>query len=283
MGEFESKNEKESQSNERVEESHNLDGICEESGDIILNLHHNPIYGNSDLKDLHDLPTEILQKIFSSLLLERKVILISCLLSKLSSCVEALQAMIYPFTWPYSFIPVLPKSLWDFVEAPTPIICGILSIEVINDYEIEHGIVVDLDEKCILKEEGDEDKALCTSMLKTWRKSITIAKNIPQNQETHSYCLTDAYVNMFAIVLKNYGDYIVNGNFQKEAFIRSRKSKGVRRFLNWFTDTTMFLTFVDAVITNSQDFSQFDEKIALYGTESSSLILDKLLDWKILN
>ncbi|KAK9876911.1 hypothetical protein WA026_015947 [Henosepilachna vigintioctopunctata] len=256
---------------------HNFD-LCEESGDIMLNLHHDPIFEISDLKDLHELPIDILHKIFASLLLERKVILISCLLSKLSSCIEALQAIIYPFTWPHSFIPVLPKSLWEFVEAPTPIICGILSVEVINNHEIEYGIVVDLDEKCILKEEGDEDKALSNSMYKVWRKNLN-TKNVAPDPEGYSYNLTDAYIQVFAMVLKNYRDYIVNGNFQKEAFIRSGKTRGIRRFLNWFTDTTMFSTFVDAVITNSQDFSLFDKKIALYG--NSGLSLDKLLDWKL--
>ncbi|XP_045474322.1 uncharacterized protein LOC123680457 isoform X2 [Harmonia axyridis] len=251
-----------------------------DENEIVLNVHEDPIYENSDLKDLHELPNEILQKIFASLLLERKVILISCLLSKLSSCVEALQTIIYPFTWPHSFIPVLPQSLWEFVEAPTPIICGILSVEVLNKHDIEHGIVVDLDEKCIWKEEGDEDKALSTSMLKAWRKSLALAKTVPVDEDKHSFRLTDAYIHMFAVVLKNYKDYIVNGNFQKEAFIRSYKSKGVRRFLKWFTDTSMFLTFVDNVITKSQDFEQFDKKIASFTSETSGLNLDKLLDWK---
>ncbi|XP_044753319.1 uncharacterized protein LOC123312849 [Coccinella septempunctata] len=280
-GEYESltKRKKEMVNNSIAKTSIDFLDMCGEN-EIVLNVHEDPIYENSDLKDLHELPTEILRKIFASLLLERKVILISCLLSKLSSCVEALQTIIYPFTWPHSFIPVLPKSLWEFVEAPTPIICGILSVEVLNKHDIEHGIVVDLDEKCIWKEEGDEDKALSSSMLRAWRKHLEAAKSIPVDEEAHSFYLTDAYIHMFSVALKNYRDYIVNGNFQREAFIRSAKRKGVRRFLNWFTESSMFLTFVDSVITNSQDFSQFDKKIAMYASEQSVLILDKILDWK---
>lgn len=73
---------------------------------------------------------------------------------------------------------------------------------------------MDLDEKCIWKEEGDEDKALSTSMLRVWRKHLEQAKDIPVEDEKHSFYLTDAYIHMFAVVLKNYRDYIVNGNFQ---------------------------------------------------------------------
>lgn len=36
-------------------------------------------------------------------------------------------ALIYPFHWPYVYVPVLPFTLLTFLEAPTPFILGINS------------------------------------------------------------------------------------------------------------------------------------------------------------
>lgn len=58
--------------------------------------------------------------------------------SKLSACIEAIQSVLYPFSWPHAFIPVLPKTRWEIVEAPAPLICGVLSATVVNDYKIEN-------------------------------------------------------------------------------------------------------------------------------------------------
>lgn len=62
--------------------------------------------------------------------------LLNC--SKLSSCVEALQSILYPFCWPHTLIPILPQSLWEIVEAPTPFVCGVLSVAVVNMYRIDN-------------------------------------------------------------------------------------------------------------------------------------------------
>jgi hypothetical protein len=46
--------------------------------------------------------------------------------SRLSSCVEALQSILYPFSWQHTLIPVLPTCLLDICLSPTPYIVGIL-------------------------------------------------------------------------------------------------------------------------------------------------------------
>lgn len=51
------------------------------SSELILALHQDSRYEENGLKELHSiLSTTILQKVFASLLLERKVILVSCVL-----------------------------------------------------------------------------------------------------------------------------------------------------------------------------------------------------------
>jgi hypothetical protein len=46
--------------------------------------------------------------------------------SRLSSCVEALQSILYPFSWQHTLIPVLPTSMLEICLSPTPYIIGIL-------------------------------------------------------------------------------------------------------------------------------------------------------------
>lgn len=114
--------------------------ICDETtNEICLKLHQDMRYEEKDLQKLcRTMNSTLLKKVFASLLLERKVILVSCVLSLLSSCIEALQSILYPFSWPHTLIPVLPHTLYEIVEAPTPLICGCLSISVVNDYSIEN-------------------------------------------------------------------------------------------------------------------------------------------------
>ncbi|VEN50588.1 unnamed protein product [Callosobruchus maculatus] len=251
-----------------------------EKTELVLTLHPDTRYEDCDLKKLHQMPADVLLKIFSSLLLERKVILISSSIGKLSSCVDSLQSLLYPFTWHHTFIPILPEQLWDIVESPTPVICGVLSDRVVDDHQIENGIVVNLDSGTVIKEEGDENKILSGSMQKVWRRSIALANKAASSVDyVHSVYLSDAYLQVFIMCFKDYKKYFVNGSFQKEEFIKNAKTKGIRRFLNMFTETYMFLAFLDTVVQNPENLVDFDKKIVMYGSEESSIILDKLLEW----
>ena len=58
------------------------------------------------------------------------------------------------------------------------------------------------------------------------------------------------------------------------------KSKGTRRFLKWFIETSMFNLFIESVIANSNSFCIFDNRILTYNSEDASLILTKMKDWK---
>lgn len=46
-----------------------------------------------------------------------------------------------------------------------------------------------------------------------------------------------------------------------------------------FTETCMFSAFIDSALNNPESLSMFDKKIELYGSDESSHILDKLIEW----
>ena len=63
--------------------------------------------------------------IFASMLYERRIIITSKRLSRLSACVQAANSIIYPMHWQHIFIPVLPMQLIDYLSAPMPFLIGV--------------------------------------------------------------------------------------------------------------------------------------------------------------
>ena len=63
--------------------------------------------------------------IFASMLYERRIIFTSKRLSRLSACVQAANAVLYPMNWQHIFIPVLPVALVDYLLAPMPFLIGV--------------------------------------------------------------------------------------------------------------------------------------------------------------
>jgi hypothetical protein len=61
---------------------------------------------------------------FNALLSELPVLLTSQNIELLCSASEALLALLYPMKWPFLYIPVLPYSLVDVIQAPQPFLIG---------------------------------------------------------------------------------------------------------------------------------------------------------------
>lgn len=58
---------------------------------------------------------------------DSRPLFLSLIISTLSSCMHAVVALLYPFSWQHTFIPVLPGSMLDIVCCPTPFLVGLLS------------------------------------------------------------------------------------------------------------------------------------------------------------
>lgn len=64
---------------------------------------------------------------------------LSCPCSTLSQCCHAVVALLYPFVWQHTYIPVLPSAMLDIVCTPTPFIVGLLSSSLtqLNELPLE--------------------------------------------------------------------------------------------------------------------------------------------------
>jgi hypothetical protein len=63
--------------------------------------------------------------LFAALLSERRIVITSKKLSRLSSLVMACNLFIFPLCWQHIFIPILPMQLSDYLSAPMPFLIGV--------------------------------------------------------------------------------------------------------------------------------------------------------------
>jgi hypothetical protein len=65
-------------------------------------------------------------KLLVCVLLEHQILVYSSEFDKLMLVCEAVTTLMYPFKWPHVYVPILPPSLENFLDAPVPYIMGLL-------------------------------------------------------------------------------------------------------------------------------------------------------------
>ncbi|NXI53383.1 DEN2C protein, partial [Chloroceryle aenea] len=197
-------------------------------------------------------------QVFASLLLERRVIFVADNLSTLSKCGHAAVAMLYPFTWQHTYIPVLPTSMIDIVCSPTPFLIGILSCSLpqLQDLPIEQVLIVDLCADKFLQEVSDEDEILphklqaaLVQVLEERSEILSHEQSDTQGDKPLNALVSEAFVQFFVEIVGHYSLHMnvtEKGErvFQREQFRKSHPSRSVRSFLLFFMETQMFAGFI---------------------------------------
>ncbi|XP_069489500.1 DENN domain-containing protein 2C isoform X2 [Ambystoma mexicanum] len=195
--------------------------------------------------------------VFASLLLERRVIFVADNLSTLSKCGHAVVAMLYPFTWQHTYIPVLPASMIDIVCSPTPFLIGILScsLSLLDDLPIEEVLIVDLCRSNFRQQVSDEDailphklQAALVQILEQRNDILFHEQHFTEEDVTLNSLVSEAFVRFFVEIVGHYSLHMyVNEKgervFQRETFRKSHTSRSVRQFLDLFMETQMFAGF----------------------------------------
>ncbi|NXD12065.1 DEN2C protein, partial [Nothocercus nigrocapillus] len=197
-------------------------------------------------------------RVFASLLLERRVILVADNLSTLSKCGHAAVATLYPFTWQHTYIPVLPASMIDIACSPTPFLIGILSCSLpqLQDLPIEEVLIVDLCADRFLQEVSDEDEILphklqaaLVQILEERNEILSQEQSSTQGDTPLNSLVSEAFVQFFVEIVGHYSLHMnvtEKGErvFQWEMFRKSHMSRNVRHFLHLFMETQMFAGFI---------------------------------------
>ncbi|NWZ22782.1 DEN2C protein, partial [Asarcornis scutulata] len=197
-------------------------------------------------------------RVFASLLLERRVIFVADNLSTLSKCGHAAVAILYPFTWQHTYIPVLPTSMIDIVCSPTPFLIGILSCSLpqLQDLPVEEVLIVDLCTDRFLQEVSDEDEILphklqaaLVQILEERNEILSHEQSCIQGDMPLNSLVSEAFVQFFVEIVGHYSLHMnitEKGErvFQRELFRKSHVSRSVRHFLHFFMETQMFAGFI---------------------------------------
>lgn len=173
------------------------------SDEIIFSVKRplDPRLENTEISDLYSiLGTEVLLTLFSTLLLERKVILWSSSINTLSTCIIGLERLLYPFKWLFPQIVCLPDHIIDICEAPFPIFVG--SLKQV-DMIIENGLIVNLDTKVIVQCCGDEHTILPKKLRRSLKRSLELVNLLDESNTLSSALISEAFLRFFVELLSN--------------------------------------------------------------------------------
>lgn len=101
------------------------------------------------LRVLFNLGIELVVELFTSVLLENQVLLISEDFNKLTIVAECITSLLFPFEWSHVFAPVLPTALSHYLLAPVPFIMGLHSENVDANTQKAGLCYLDIDNKTI--------------------------------------------------------------------------------------------------------------------------------------
>ncbi|KAK1898921.1 DENN domain containing protein 2C [Dissostichus eleginoides] len=222
-----------------------------------------------------------LLQVFASLLLERRVIFIADKLSVLSRCSHAVLALLYPFTWQHTFVPVLPASMLDISCSPTPFLIGVLApcLPELLELPIEEVLIVDLCADKFVIQLGDEDCILPNKLQAALQQILEQRDDILSQEDGDSRggqqadlssLLSEGFVRLFVELVGHYPLHMVESSsgsteFQRDSFRKSHPSRGVRQFLQFFMDTQMFAGFIqDKELRKGGGRGLFEVRVAEY-------------------
>lgn len=155
-------------------------------------------------------------------------------------------------------ISLISDNVIDLLESPFPILAGVLKSAIdFSSLTVEDGIVIDLDEKEIIRKCGDEDTLIPAGLKKSILLSLKVIDAVKDKKKITNVLIAEAFLKFFVKIFSN----IDTKNFNKENFIKAQKNQSFEFFLDWFLDTAMFKTFLKKSNENEQFFKMFKTKV----------------------
>lgn len=233
------------------------------------------IPSNRNLTEYYNaLDTANMMIVFASMLNERRIVVTSRRLSRLTACIHASVALLYPMFWQHLFIPILPAHLLDYLSAPMPYVIGVHStlMQKMRMSELGDAIIVDVDNNTIQSEYDDlEDlPSDISSYLKRHLKTDKVRISMQTSGDTIPRTFLMALVRLIggyrdALRFKS-GEPIT---FDPDAFVLSRP-QSMQPFLENMLQLQIFQQFINErldMLNCGQGFSDIFEAEALQNAD----------------
>ncbi|XP_043529242.1 DENN domain-containing protein 1A isoform X2 [Frieseomelitta varia] len=220
--------------------------------------------------------------IFASMLYERRIIFTSKRLSRLSACVQACNALIYPMIWQHIYIPVLPLSLIDYLLAPMPFLIGVPTptLQRVRKSDLGEVVILDADVNTIESPFQDLESLpqdVVTNLKKALRnRSALLGDGVSRAFLRALVQLTAGYRD--ALTLEQ-GQSIT---FNQNAFVESRPSS-MQPFLRKMLELQIFQQFIEErlnMLNSGLGFSdEFEMEACSYSAKSGSKFMQQYREW----
>ncbi|XP_033252935.1 DENN domain-containing protein 1A-like isoform X3 [Drosophila miranda] len=181
--------------------------------------------------------------VFAAMLAERRIIFTSRHLDRLSSCIQAANAFLFPMVWQHIFIPVLPWEFKDYLGAPMPYLIGVPKsvFETVSEDELGEVVILNCDTKTFESPFDDvhDMPAEIVSQLK---------KHLNHTQDHIGDRISKIFLNALVQLIGGYRDAVeyheTSKTLNHEKFIESRPAH-LRPFLAKMMELQIFAQFID--------------------------------------
>ncbi|GLG92574.1 DENN domain-containing protein Crag [Gryllus bimaculatus] len=220
--------------------------------------------------------------IFASMLHERRVIFVSQKFTRLSSCVQAANALLYPMHWQHIFIPVLPRVLSDYLLAPMPFLIGVPQsvFQRVRRNDLGDVVIFDVDNNTI-ESPFDDVQSLPPEVVTHLKRQLRSRSGLLGDGVSRTF------LRALVILIGGYRDALRfqlghKITFDQEAFVESRPSS-MQPFMRKMLQLQIFQQFIEErldILNSGLGFSdEFEMEAFNYCGKSSSRLKQQYKEW----
>ncbi|KAA3456168.1 DENN domain and WD repeat-containing protein SCD1 [Gossypium australe] len=235
------------------------------------------------------LDVDNLIKLFTAVLLERRILIRSNKYSLLTLASEAICHLIYPFRWQHVYIPLLFFSGVDYIDAPTPYMMGLHSGVDTSNLGMDGVVIVDLEFNQITTTEeippipepelsllrGEILKLLHPNVVGIDLMRANFCGSSDQNLkiinkpwgEDHDLQLRLIFLKFFASILAGYRNFMENNAthvFNTQAFLKKRSrstNQPSEPMIAQFLDSHGFLDYLESGLGSDENNENLLDKL----------------------
>ncbi|XP_069946063.1 uncharacterized protein [Cherax quadricarinatus] len=214
--------------------------------------------------------------IFASMLYERRIIIVSKRLSRLSACVQAANSVIYPMQWQHIYIPVLPQHLLDYLLAPMPFLIGVntLLLSKVQMDDVGEAVILDADNNIVKTPFNDID-TLPDEVVMNLKRNLKASNNMLGDS------VARAFLRALVQLIGNYKEALQfreedsKITFNREKFVAIRPPN-FQPFVEKMLELQIFQQFIEERLerlnSGKQTSDEFELEVSVHCEKSSSKV-----------